>query len=145
MRCRARMPALVAIVMILVAVGPPAVTADSAEAEATRAATTWLALVDTGRFEESWRQAATLFRQAVTSAQWQQSVSAARRPFGKLLSREVVSAKYATSLPGAPDGEYVVIQFRAAFEHKKEAIETVTPMRDSADKRQWRVSGYYIR
>jgi hypothetical protein len=143
MRCRARMPALIATVMILVAVGPAA--ADSPEAEATRAATTWLALVDTGRFEESWKQAATLFRQAVTSAQWQQSVSAARRPFGKLLSREVVSAKYATSLPGAPDGEYVVIQFRAAFEHKKEAIETVTPMRDSADKRQWRVSGYYIR
>jgi hypothetical protein len=116
--------------------------AGSPEAEATRAAEQWLALVDAGRYEESWRRSATLFRNAVTAGQWEQSVSAARRPFGKLLSRQVLSAKFATSLPGAPDGEYVVIQFRASFEHKKAAVETVTPMRDGG---QWRVSGYYIR
>jgi hypothetical protein len=47
------------------------------------------------------------------------------------------------SLPGAPDGEYVVIQFKTAFENKKFAIETVTPMLDGDGK--WRVSGYFIR
>lgn len=48
-----------------------------------------------------------------------------------------------TSLPGAPDGEYVVIEFESSFEHKKSAIETVTPMNDKDGK--WRVSGYYIK
>ena len=30
------------------------------------------------------------------------------------------------ALPGAPDGEYVVIQFETAFQNKARAVETVT-------------------
>jgi hypothetical protein len=48
-----------------------------------------------------------------------------------------------TELPGAPDGEYVVFQFDTQFEHKRAAVETVTPMRDPDGS--WRVSGYFIR
>jgi hypothetical protein len=48
-----------------------------------------------------------------------------------------------TTMPGAPDGEYVVIQYQTTFEHKNSAVETVTPMLDNDG--QWRVSGYYIR
>ena len=51
--------------------------------------------------------------------------------------------QYAESLPGAPDGEYVVILFKTSFEGKAEAVETVTPMRDADG--EWRVAGYYIR
>jgi hypothetical protein len=54
-----------------------------------------------------------------------------------------VSAKFARSLPGAPDGEYVVIQFTTSFDGKAVATETVTPMKDPDG--HWRVSGYYIR
>jgi hypothetical protein len=36
------------------------------------------------------------------------------------------SAEYKTSLPGAPDGEYVVLIFNTVFENKKAAVETVT-------------------
>jgi hypothetical protein len=48
-----------------------------------------------------------------------------------------------TSLAGAPDGEYVVIQYETSFENKKSSIETVTPMLDKDGK--WRVSGYYVK
>ncbi len=48
-----------------------------------------------------------------------------------------------TSLPGAPDGEYVVISYETSFTNKKSAIETVTPMLDKDGK--WRVSGYFIK
>ena len=44
---------------------------------------------------------------------------------------------------GAPDGEYVVIQFSASFAHKKSALETITPMLEKDGK--WRVSGYYMK
>jgi hypothetical protein len=47
------------------------------------------------------------------------------------------------TLPGAPDGKYVVIQFESSFSNKKAAIETVTLMMDSDVK--WRVSGYFIK
>jgi hypothetical protein len=64
-------------------------------------------------------------------------------PLGKVLKRTIKSSQYATSLPGAPDGEYVVIQYETSFANKKSAVETITPMLDKDGK--WRVSGYYIK
>jgi hypothetical protein len=115
----------------------------AAEKEAVNVANAWLALVDEGGYAKSWETAAVYFKSAVTKGQWQASLSAARKPLGKVLSRKVRSKQYATTLPGAPDGEYVVIQYQTSFEAKRSAIETVTPMRDKDGK--WRVAGYYIR
>ena len=110
---------------------------------AERAALDWLALTDRSAATASWEAAATLFRRAVSEQQWTQSLDAARAPLGAVVDRRIKSAGIATELPGAPDGEYVVFQFSTTFEHKRTAIETVTPMRDTDG--QWRVSGYFIR
>ena len=67
----------------------------------------------------------------------------AREPFGANTTRELTSSRYRTTLPGAPDGEYVVIQFKSSFEKKKSAVETITPMLD--DGGTWRVSGYFMK
>ena len=83
------------------------------------------------------------FKNAVKPEPWEQTVQAVRKPLGKLVSRKVKSATYRTSLPGAPDGEYVLIAFETSLENKKSAIETVTPMMDKDGK--WRVSGYFIK
>ena len=114
-----------------------------AEDAAIKSAKAWLALVDNEQYGESWDEAARFFKNAVPKIQWQQTMKALRKPFGKKLSRELKSKSYRTSLPGAPDGEYVVIQFTASFEHKKSAVETITPMREKDGK--WRVSGYYMK
>jgi len=113
------------------------------EQAAVAAAKKWLTMVDQGKYEASWKEAAQYFKNAVTQDQWRQSLQAARRPLGALISRKVKSRAYMTSLPGAPDGEYVVIQFETSFANKKSAIETVTPMLDKDGS--WRVSGYYIK
>jgi hypothetical protein len=110
---------------------------------ALSSAETWLSLVDEGKYAESWNEAAGYFKGAVKQEQWQEMLKAARKPLGKVISREVKSKSYHTSLPGAPDGEYVVIQFDTSFENKKSAIETVTPTKDKDGK--WRVSGYFIK
>jgi hypothetical protein len=110
---------------------------------AERVAIDWLALADRGEAAASWEAAASLFRRAVSAQQWEQSLGAARAPLGAVVSRRLESARAATELPGAPDGEYVVFQFNTTFEHKRAATETVTPMRDTDG--QWRVSGYFIR
>lgn len=132
-----------ALALGLVALSRPAWTADGPEAIATREAKAWLALVDEGKVGESWDGAAKLFKGAVTRDGWTAAVAAARGPLGKLVSRTVKSAKLATTLPGAPDGKYVVIQFDTTFEKKKKAIETVTPMQEADGS--WKVSGYYIK
>jgi len=121
------------------------VTGDNAgkEKAAVAVAEKWLVLVDEGKYAESWKEAAEYFKAAVKQGQWKQSLQVVRKPLGKLVSRKVNSANYKTSLPGAPDGEYVVIQFETSFKNKKTGIETVTPMMDKDGK--WRVSGYYIK
>ena len=121
----------------------PAEADEASEREAVKAADAWLAIVDQGNYEESWNQAASFFREAVPSDTWSQQIKAARAPMGQLISREVKSTTYAESLPGAPDGKYVVIQYKASFENKKSAIETITPMMDKDGS--WRVSGYFIK
>ena len=110
---------------------------------ATEAAESWLGLIDDNRYPESWDSAASLVQNAVTQDQWSQSIRTARNNFGPLIKRTLKSSQFMTSLPGAPDGQYVVIQFDTSFENKKSAVETVTPMLDSDN--EWRVSGYYIR
>ncbi len=114
-----------------------------AEAKAVPAAEAWLSLVDGQQYGESWEEAAQFFKGAVQKEQWNQTMQSMRKPFGKNLSRELLSKQYHTALPGAPDGEYVVIQFQASFENKKTAVETITPMLDKDG--QWRVSGYFIK
>jgi len=116
---------------------------DEARRQALAAAGSWLALVDAGKYGESWDEAAECLKNAVGRKDLVHSLVAARKPLGKLTSRTVQAAEYRTSLPGAPDGQYVVIQFKTSFENKRSAVETVTPMFDK-DQR-WRVSGYYIR
>ncbi|MGB2823627.1 MAG: DUF4019 domain-containing protein [Phycisphaerae bacterium] len=122
---------------------PVPATNAAAEKAAVEVAETWLKAVDGGQYAESWGQAAEYMRKAVTEDLWAKQMQAVRAPLGKLISREVASKQYATSLPGAPDGEYVVIQFKTSFENKESAVETVTPMRENDGT--WRVSGYYIK
>ena len=114
-----------------------------AEKAALLSANAWLELVDTGKYGESWEQSAGLFQKAVDKAAWQKQVAGVRTPLGEPVRRKVKSSEYRTSLPGAPDGEYVVILYDTSFEHKKSAVETITPMKEPNGA--WRVSGYYIK
>ncbi len=113
------------------------------ERKAVASADAWLKLVDGGKYAESWETAAELFKAAGEKEQWSKSLTAVRMPLGKVLQRKLKSKQFMTSLPGAPDGKYVVIQYDTSFENKNAAVETVTPMLDKDGK--WRVSGYYIR
>ena len=136
--------AVALILAILLTAGLSASAQDNEKKEAAEAvADSWLKVVGSGGYAQSWEEAALGFKAAVTRPQWEQAMRANRAPLGAVQSRKLASATYATQLPGAPDGEYVVIQYETSFEHKKAAIETVTPTMDKDGK--WRVSGYYIK
>lgn len=113
------------------------------EKEAVAVARGWLALVDSGRYAESWKAAATYFQNAVTEQNWETSLTGVRTPLGRLVRRRLIKSQEANSLPGAPDGQYLVMQFATAFENKKSAVETVTFMLEKDGK--WRAAGYFIK
>ncbi|MHC5059673.1 MAG: DUF4019 domain-containing protein [Planctomycetota bacterium] len=106
-------------------------------------ARTWLMLIDNGNYGESWEGAAEVFKKAATKERWTDMAKTVRQPLGKVVSRQLISNTPTKTVPGGPDGEYVIIQFKTSFENKKDAIETVTPMLDKDGA--WRVSGYYIK
>jgi len=116
----------------------PAVANETAEKRAIEASNTWLTLIDNNQYAKSWETAAELFKNAVGKDQWNQSLNSVRKPLGKVMKRTIKSKQHTTTLPGAPDGEYVVIQYETSFENKKSSVETVTPMRDKDGN--WRVS-----
>ncbi len=112
------------------------------EQAAVAAAEKWLERVDAGEYRTSWQEASEVFRASMTADRWEQSMRKVHAPLGKLLSREVRSKKYMSPLPGAPDGEYVIVEFDASYENRRQAVETVTPMLEKSG--EWRVSGYYM-
>lgn len=117
--------------------------ADEKTDQAIDAAKSWLEFVDAKKYKKSWEEAAPFFKEKVTEKDWVKMVSTVRDPLGAVKSRDLLGAQYATTLPGAPDGEYVVIQFKTNFANKPDSVETITPMKD--DKDVWRVSGYFIK
>jgi predicted SnoaL-like aldol condensation-catalyzing enzyme len=134
------------IAFLLLLLSRPVVAAethDDAENQALAAAQSWLALTDDGKYAESWDAAADYLKNAVTKDDFVKSLTAVRKPLGALKTREVKSKEYKTSLPGAPDGQYVVIQFTTELENKKSTVETITPKLEKDGT--WKVSGYFIK
>ena len=96
--------------------------------DAVSAAQKWLALIDRGNYSESWKQASAVVQGAATEPSFVNLMNTFRQPLGELASRKLKSAQRMTELPGAPDGQYVVMQFETSFAGKKSTIETVTFM-----------------
>ena len=118
-------------------------TIEAKTIEALEATKKWLVLVDNSEYRASWSEAALYFQNAITAPAWAKMLQGVRQPLGTTISREVESTQQTNSLPGSPDGEYIVIQYQTSFEQKKSAVETVTLMleRDST----WKVAGYFIK
>lgn len=110
---------------------------------AQQSAKVWLALVDAGKYGEGYAETAQFFKLGVKKEQLQTSLHAQREPLGAVVSRKLKSAKYTSTLPGAPDGNYVVVTYDTSFQHKAAAVETVTTLFD--DFGFWRVCGYSIK
>lgn len=113
------------------------------EANALEAADRWLALIDRGDAAASWVEAADLFRAAVDEARWVESLRRAQEPLGRPVERKLRSMNYTTELPGAPDGEYVVLEYDTRFQRKRRGTETVVMMKEHGE--EWRASGYHVR
>jgi serine/threonine-protein kinase len=110
---------------------------------ATAAAETWLGHVDAGDYAGSWREASAYMQEAITEQAWVASLTRVRTPLGQRLSRQLTQVQHTKSLPGAPDGDYVVMQFDTRFANKQAAVETVTFLQEKQG--EWKAAGYYIK
>jgi Protein of unknown function (DUF4019) len=116
---------------------------DESTDAATRAAQSWLVLVDSGKYAESWDEAALVLKKQITKEEWVKKLNSFRFPLGKMESRTLKSSVFYTkSVPGTPEAQYVIIKYDANFERGRSSVETVTPTKEQDG--QWRISGYFI-
>ena len=134
-------------VMLVFAASPQAApngsSADRPSAEAVPnsaavdTARSWLALVDAGKWQESFAATTRSFQTSNTVQMWQSASEQARVPLGAMLSRTAISDH---NVPAAPAGVRAV-RFRTDFANKAGAIETVSLVREGGE---WRIAGIYI-
>lgn len=132
------------LVLALLLTVPAVQAAQNGQAQAAqKSALAWLALVDQGDYEASWKESGAYFQGAMAAKEWSRLISGVRGPLGKVLSRKLASSEVRQTMPGAPDGQYYVLVFKSSFENKKTAEESVTLILEP--KRGWRVVGYVIK
>jgi hypothetical protein len=122
----------------------PAQSNEEAVDAAKQAAQEWLALFDAQELKATWENASPYFKSQISAEQWVARIeqTRTRQPvLDSLRSRSLVAARYTTSLPKAPDGEYVVVQYEGTYADESWA-ETVTLKKDPDG---WRVAGYFMK
>lgn len=142
-RIRMRLLIMISLSSLLWAVSGCGEKNPEAEKAAVAAAEAWLGLLDDGEYARTWTEAASVFKASTTQQGWAEMIKPVHAPLGEVHSRKLRRATYSTSVPGAPEGEYVIIQYVTDYANKKGAVETITPMLDKDG--QWRVSGYFIK
>lgn len=90
------------ILTVLLTFSLPTLAQDKGEAldSGEKAALSWLNLVDSGNYGESWDVAASEFQAKISRQKWESTLQSVRTPLGKLESRRLKSATYTTDEGG---------------------------------------------
>jgi len=112
------------------------------EQAAERQALGFLGYLDQGRYADSYAYTGMLIRAQLDRDAYAAQIEKIRAGAGALQGRDPIDASYATTVPGAPEGQYVVLHYHSNFANRGEAVETLTL---AFAKGYWRVSGYYIK
>jgi hypothetical protein len=106
----------------------------------------WLAIVDSGKYAESWEKAADSFQRTISKEEWVARLEKVRRPLGKVISRKLRSLKFPCKLRSLKDaavGTRVEQKFNTSFDGLLAAMETSTCSKQPDGS--WRITGYLIR
>lgn len=131
---------LISMVALAGIAGALLTIAGPAEDEASTIGQKWLALLDDQKYEESWKQAGSMFRNEVKPDSWVASLKRFHDPLGSLVSRTASKVDFAKTLRGAPDGDYAIIHYTSEFKNKS-ITERLTLVKED-DK--WQVAAYAI-
>jgi hypothetical protein len=129
------------ILTMIGAVMALAMAAAAANDEAQKAGEAWLSLLDSQKYEESWKQASSMFQSQVTQEQWTAALKRSRDPLGPLVSRAFSRADFPKTLRGAPDADYAVFHFETVFKNKQGVTERLTLVLEDG---KWRAAAYAI-
>ncbi|MGZ4786944.1 MAG: DUF4019 domain-containing protein [Terriglobales bacterium] len=131
----------IVLLCVLLLMGAAAM-AQAPEDKARFAAEQWIVLVDDGQYQQSWKEAAKIFQDALSSADWQKKAEAERTQLGQKQSRKLKDIKLGSAVRGLPSGQYVQVKYQSSYANKKVATETITAVLESDGN--WRVASYSV-
>jgi hypothetical protein len=126
--------------ILLVIAGALMTAAGPAEDEVSAIGEKWLALLDAQKYEDSWKQSGSMFRDQVKQEEWVAVLKRARAPLGELDTRAPSRVDFAKTLRGAPDGDYAIIHYKTEFKSKS-VTERLTLVKEDG---KWQVAAYAI-
>jgi Protein of unknown function (DUF4019) len=106
------------------------------------ASTEWLKLVDGAQYQESWSEASSILRTAVSQTEWEKNLENIRDPLGAFERRDPDTSEFHEALEDLPDGEYFIFGFKSAFKNDSFTYEIVAVAKEPDSS--WRVMGYYF-
>ncbi len=115
---------------------------EDAATDGVAAATTWLRLIDSGKYDDAWATSADEIKTVGPKEAFAKMMEQTRAPLGKEVSRAVKDKAYAKDPQNAPPGEYVQIHFDTSFENAKAATELVIVKKQPDGV--WKVGQYSV-
>ena len=85
----------------------------------------YLEQLDAFAFDQVWQAFTPLYQSLHDPQSWQRQQSVLREAYGPLVVRTLSKVTCRETFYHAPDGPYCLVQFRASFVNKQNAIETV--------------------
>ena len=107
--------------------------------QAQPVAVEFLALVDSGKYPESWQSLAPIVRDKIKQKEWIEKLDKARSKSGGIVQRVQESTRSVTSLKDSPEGEYIILSYESDFQRAEDVSEYVAIMRDGDS---WKVASY---
>jgi Protein of unknown function (DUF4019) len=106
---------------------------------ATQVAEQWLALIDQGKYAETWPVTSRFFQTNMPQDKWVQVLTSANQTLGKAVDRKLSGREGRSNIQGAPEGQYILVGYATDFERKPGLLETVTLISEDGT---WKVVGY---
>jgi hypothetical protein len=120
--------------------GKPTTESDKSLAAARKALEDWALLWDAGKYKESYKELSTFSKKAFDEKVWFANWTTARKPLGKLKSRNIINTSLIKSLPGVPDYSGAIFKYQSSFENREVVFETFSLILEKEGI--WRVAGY---
>lgn len=110
--------------------------------ESSKAAQDYLADLDNGRYDQTWKISDQLFQHTITQNEWTHALNSNRKILGRVKSRALKLQEPKWNPKGLPMGPYMVIEYETNFENAPQAKELLTLRRGTDGK--WRILTYQV-
>jgi hypothetical protein len=133
---------LIATFCLLLFVTPKAFASAETEVNSALAvAQTWVAEIDSGKYDDSYAFGCEAMHDKVAQDRWAEVLRGLRSPWGAVVSRKQISHVYkGDGFEGTP-GEFMVITYDSSFQKVDAAKEVVVLKWESG---KWRGAGYNL-